>query len=159
MLPSQRLAALNLTLPTPPKPVAAYIPFVRVPMGAGGTGGLLFVSGQIPIKDGKLLAVGIVPGEVSPDEARACARQCALNALAVAADAAGSIDRVRRVVRLGVFVASAPGFRAQPAVANAASELMVELFGEAGRHARAAVGCSDLPLGAPVEVEATFEVE
>ncbi len=150
--PSEQLRELGITLPTPPSPVAAYVPSVR-------TGNLLFVSGQIPLNDGMLMAVGIVGSEVEIELAIACARQCAINALAVAGQAAGSIDRVKRVVRVGVFVACEPGFRQQPKVANGASELFQQVFGEAGRHARAAVGCSDLPLGAPVEVEATFEVE
>lgn len=150
--PSEQLTALGITLPTPPSPVAAYVPSVRA-------GNLLFVSGQIPLKEGKLMAIGIVGTEVSMEDAAACARQCAINAIAVGAQAAGSIDRIRRVIRVGVFVACEPGFRQQPKVANGASELFQQVFGEAGRHARAAVGCSDLPLGAPVEVEVTFEVE
>lgn len=150
--PTSRLAALGVALPQPAKPVAAYIPAVR-------TGNLLYISGQVPFRDGALVAQGTVPGVVSPETAKACARQCAINALAAAAAELGSIDRIRRVVRLGVWVASEPGFTAQPGVANGASELMVEVFGESGRHARAAVGSIALPLGAPVEVECLFEVE
>lgn len=150
--PSERLSELGITLPNPPTPVAAYVPSVR-------TGNLLFVSGQVPFKDGALVHQGLVPSQVTPDQARGAARQCAINALAVAAVALGSIDKVRRVVRLGVFVASDKGFHQQPQVANGASELMVEVFGDMGKHARAAVGAADLPLGAPVEVEAIFEVE
>lgn len=150
--PSEQLRSLGLTLPTPPTPVAAYVPWVR-------TGNLVFVSGQIPLREGALLATGIVGSEVEMEQALACARQCAINAMAVAAQAAGSIDRVKRVLKVGVFVACGPGFRQQPKVANGASELFQQVFGENGRHARAAVGCSDLPLGAPVEVEAVFEVE
>lgn len=149
--PTEQLAQLGIVLPAPPKPVAAYIPFVR-------TGDLVFISGQIPLKDGALVAQGIVGKDVPPEVAKACARQCAINALAVVASAVGSLDNVKRVVRLGVFVASPPGFHGQPGIANGASELMVEVFGDAGRHARAAVGSSDLPLGAPVEVDAIFEV-
>lgn len=150
--PEQRLAALGLTLPAAPRPVAAYVPYVR-------TGNLVFVSGQIPMKDGSMVATGRVPDEVDMATAVSCARQCALNGLAVVRDAVGSLDRVRRVVRLGVFVATAPGFHDEPKIGNGASELMVQVFAEAGRHARAAVGASDLPLGAPVEVEFLFEVE
>lgn len=150
--PEQRLEAMGLVLPPAPRPVASYVPFVR-------TGSLVFVSGQIPMRDGALVAVGRVPDQVDIQMAIACARQCAVNGLAVARDAVGSLDRVRRVVRLGVFIAASPGFHEEPRIGNGASELMVEVFGEAGRHARAAVGASDLPLGAPVEVEFLFEVE
>lgn len=148
----QRLSALGITLPTPPRPVAAYIPYVR-------TGNLLYLSGQIPLKDGTLIATGRVPDQVDVPTAVLCARQCALNAMAIIRDAAGSLDRVRRIVRLGVFVAAAPGFHDEPKIGNGASELMVQVFGDAGRHARAAVGCSDLPLGAPVEVDVIAELE
>ncbi len=142
-----RLHQLGITLPTPPKPVAAYVPCVKA-------GNLVYVSGQIPFRDGKLIAAGPVPSVVSVDDARAAAHQCALNALAVLATAVdGDLDRVERIVRLGVFVCSDPGFTDQPKVANGASEFVVEVFGEAGRHARAAVGSVALPLGAAVEVE------
>ena len=149
--PEQRLAAMGITLPAAPRPVAAYVPFVR-------TGNLVFVSGQVPFKDGALLAVGRVPDQVDVETAIACARQCALNGLAIARDAAGSLDNVRRVVRLGVFVAAQAGFHEEPKIGNGASQLMLDVFGDAGRHARAAVGVSDLPLGAPVEVDFVFEV-
>lgn len=149
--PSEALAALGLALPTPPKPVAAYIPSVR-------TGNLVFVSGQLPMREGTLTATGAVPSAVSPEAAKDAARVCALNALAVAAEAAGGLDRIRRIVRLGVFVQSDPGFTGQPGVANGASELMQSVFGEAGRHARAAVGSVALPLGATVEVDLIAEV-
>jgi enamine deaminase RidA (YjgF/YER057c/UK114 family) len=147
----QQLVKLGITLPTPPKPVASYVPCVR-------TGNLVFVSGQIPMKDGVLLATGSVPGRVSVEEAKACARQCALNALAVLRAEIGTLDRVARIVRLGVFVCSEPGFTDQPVVANGASDLMGEIFGEAGKHARAAVGSVALPRGAPVEVEVLAEI-
>lgn len=149
--PEARLNALGLALPAAPKPVAAYIPARR-------TGNLLFVSGQIPFAEGKLLAMGSIPDPVSVEQGRLCARQCVLNGLAVAKAELGSLSKIRQVVRLGVFVCSQPGFHAQPQVANGASELLQEVFGEAGRHARAAVGSIDLPLGAPVEVEFVFEV-
>jgi enamine deaminase RidA (YjgF/YER057c/UK114 family) len=148
---SDRILELGLTLPEAPKPVAAYVPSVR-------TGSLLLVSGQLPMEKGSLRAVGRVPEQVSLEEAQQCARVCVLNGLAVAEAALGSLDEIRRVVRVGCFVASTPDFTDQPKVANGASELLQEIFGEAGRHARAAVGSVALPLGAPVEVEFMFEV-
>lgn len=153
MTPTEALRRLGLTLPAAPKPVAAYIPAVR-------SGSLLFISGQIPLAEGKLLATGQVGAEggVSLETAIACARQCCLNGLAAAAAELGSIDEIRRVVRIGVFVAAGSTFTDHPKVANGASELLVAIFGEAGRHARAAVGAPSLPLGAPVEVEFLFEV-
>ncbi|GJQ30168.1 MAG: LysR family transcriptional regulator [Phycisphaerae bacterium] len=150
--PEQILKDLGFELPSAPKPVAAYIPFRR-------TDHLVFVSGQIPLSNGTLIATGTVPGAVSMEVARRCAVQCCLNALAVVKDAAGSLSAVRQVIRLGVFVASEPGFTQQPQVANAASELLVQAFGEKGKHARAAVGSIALPLGAPVEIEMVVEVE
>jgi len=148
---ANRLKELRLTLPAAPKPVAAYVPFVR-------TGNLLFISGQVPFRDGALTAAGTVPSGVSIEEAREAARQCVLNGLAVVQDAVGSLDNVVRIVRLGVFVASDPGFHEQPKVGNGASELLQEIFGDSGRHARAAVGSVALPLGAAVEVEMIVEV-
>lgn len=149
--PEARLAELGLALPEAPRPVAAYIPSRRA-------GNLLVVSGQIPLRDGKLLHQGRVPADVTIEQARECARQCTLNGLAVVKAAAGSLAAVRQVVRVGAFICCEPGFHAQPQVANGASELLVQVFGEAGRHARAAVGSIDLPLGAPVEVEFLFEL-
>lgn len=155
--PEQRLATLGLTLPTPPKPVAAYVPF-RI------TGNLVFIAGQIPLSEGKLLATGTVPEAVSMETALACSRQCALNGIAVANAAIASLglpnglSHIKQIVRLGVFVACGPSFTDHPKVANSASELMVEVFGDLGRHARAAVGAPSLPLGAPVEVEFVMEV-
>lgn len=149
--PEARLAGLGLALPTAPKPVAAYVP-CRV------VGNMVFVSGQIPMRDGALMAKGIVGREVSMEEAQACARQCVLNGLAVVKGAVGELSRVRQVVRLGVFVACEAGFTEHPKVANGASELLVDLFGEKGQHARAAVGSPSLPLGAPVEVEMVVEI-
>ncbi|KAA0212769.1 MAG: RidA family protein [Leptolyngbya sp. PLA3] len=149
--PSQRLAELGLTLPSPPRPVASYVPAVR-------SGNLLFVSGQIPIVAGKVIMTGAMPAAGSIEQAAAAARQCALNALAVAAGELGTIDRIRRVVRVGCFVASEPDFGDQPKVANGASDLLVAVFGEDGRHARAAVGSCALPLNVTVEVEFLFEV-
>ena len=145
------LAEMGLKLPEAPKPVAAYIPWRR-------TGNLVFVSGQIPMREGQLVAKGSVPGQVSVEQAQEAARQCVLNALAVIKSAAGSLEAVRQVVRVGVFVCSEAGFYDQPKVANGASELLVKVFGEAGKHARAAVGSVALPLGAAVEVEVVVEV-
>jgi enamine deaminase RidA (YjgF/YER057c/UK114 family) len=151
MTPSESLVRLGIALPAAPAPVAAYVPAVR-------SGSLLFISGQIPLADGRLLATGLVGAGVSLETAIACARQCCLNGLAAAAAELGSLDAIGRVVRIGVFVAAAPDFSDHPKVANGASDLLVEIFGESGRHARAAVGCPSLPLGAPVEVEFLFEV-
>ncbi len=150
MTASQKLAEMGLTLPEPPRPVGSYVPGVR-------SGRLYFVSGQVPLENGALIAAGKVGTDVSLEDAKVAARKCALNGLAIAAHAAGGIDRISRILRLGVFVNSAPGFTDQPKVANGASDLMVEIFGEAGRHARAAVGASELPLNAAVEVELMVE--
>ena len=150
MSPKERLAELGLELPPVTPPVAAYLPAVQ-------SGNHVYVSGQVPVADGKLLAAGKVGAEVTTDEAKELARRCALNALA-AVDALVGLDRVTRVVKVLGFVASASGFTGQPAVVNGASELFAEVFGPAGQHARSAVGVAELPLGAPVEVEAIFEV-
>jgi enamine deaminase RidA (YjgF/YER057c/UK114 family) len=149
--PLARLAALGLTLPPVVPPVAAYVPAVR-------TGGFVYVSGQLPVVDGKLLAVGKVGGGVSASDAAGLARTCALNALAAAAGVAGGLEAIRRIVKVTGFVASAPGFNGQPQVVNGASELFIEVFGEDGRHARSAIGVAELPLDAPVEVELIAEV-
>lgn len=149
---ADRLTELGVTLPSPPKPVAAYVPAVR-------TGNLLFISGQLPSEDGKVTYTGKVPVDVSQDDAYAAARLAVINALAVAQGEIGSLDRVTRVVRVMGHVASAPGFTGQPAVINGASELLGEIFGERGRHSRAALGAAELPLGACVEVEMILEVE
>jgi enamine deaminase RidA (YjgF/YER057c/UK114 family) len=148
---TERLAALGLTLPPVVTPLAAYVPALRV-------GGFVYVSGQVPVADGKLLGAGKVGGAVSEAEAAGLARTCALNALAAAAAAAGGLDQIRRIVKVTGFVASAPGFNGQPKVINGASELLIEVFGEDGRHARSAVGVAELPLDAPVEVELIAEV-
>ena len=147
-----RLRDLGIVLPEPPEPVAAYVPWVTA-------GNLIFVSGQLPTRDGGLPRTGHVGAEVTVEEAQEEARYCALNVLAQLRGAAGSLDLIGRIVRLGVFVASAPGFVHQAAVANGASELMKEIFGEDGKHARASVGVSELPLGAPVEVDAVALIE
>ena len=149
--PQQRLAGLGLTLPPVVAPLAAYVPAVR-------SGSLVYTSGQLPMADGKLQATGKVGAEVAPADAAALARTCALNALAAAASVAGGLDAISRVVKLTGFVASAPDFTGQPQVVNGASELLLEVFGEAGRHARSAVGMAVLPLDAPVEIEIVVEV-
>jgi enamine deaminase RidA (YjgF/YER057c/UK114 family) len=150
MNPEERLTELGVELPPAPKPVAAYIPAVR-------TGNLVFVSGQGPVRDGKLAYRGKVGAEVSVEEAQDAARITCLNGLAVLKAEIGDLAHLTRVVRLGVFVASAPGFTDQPQVANGASELLVDVFGDAGKHARAAVGMAELPMGMPVEIEFVFE--
>ncbi len=151
---SNRMAQLGLTLPEAPRPIASYIPAVGV-----SSGRLVFVSGQVPLESGKLIAAGTVPNEVSMEVAQRCARQCVLNGLAALAGEIGSLERLRRVVKLEVFVACGPGFTEHPKVANGASDLLVELMGDDGRHARAAVGVPSLPLGAPVEIAFTFLVD
>ena len=146
-----RLAELGITVPDVVPPVAAYQPTAR-------TGNLVFTSGQLPARDGEMIAIGKLGGEVSEEQGYDCARQCALNALAAVRAEIGSLDRVVRVVKAVVFVASTPDFTGQPKVANGASELLGEVFGEAGKHARSAVGVSALPLDVPVEVEIVVEV-
>ena len=148
---TERLAALGLTLPPVTAPAAAYVPAVR-------TGSYIYVSGQVPVADGKLAGTGKVGAEVSTEEAAQMARTCALNGLAAAASVAGGLGGIRRIVKVVGFVASAPGFSGQPQVINGASELLIEVFGEDGRHARSAIGVAELPLNAPVEVEMIVEV-
>lgn len=150
--PTQRLAQLGLTLPSVAAPVAAYVPTVR-------TGNLVFTAGQLPFVDGALQLTGKVGEDLTTEQAAALARQCALNALAAVAAEVGSIDRIRRVVKLVGFVASVPDFTGQPAVINGASEFLQHVFGDAGRHARSAVGVAVLPLDAPVEVELIVEID
>jgi len=149
--PEERLAELGLTVPDVVPPVAAYVPVVR-------SGSLVFTAGQLPMRDGALIATGKVGGEVSAEQAYECARQCALNALAAVVSEAGALSSVVRVVKAVVFVASTPDFTGQPGVANGASDLLGEVFGDAGRHARSAVGAPVLPLDAPVEVELVVEL-
>ena len=148
---AERLAELGLTLPPVTAPVAAYRPAVR-------TGNYAYTSGQLPIVDGELQATGKVGESVSPEEAVALARICALNALAAAAGAAGGLDAITRIVKVTCFIASAPSFTGQSQVANGASELLIDVFGDSGRHARSAVGMAVLPLDSPVEVELIAEV-
>ena len=149
MTNSQRLTELGIELPDVVAPLAAYVPAVR-------TGNLVYTAGQLPIRAGELLAAGKVGAEISPDQGNELARVCGLNALA-AVHALVGIDSVVRIVKVTGFVASAPGFSGQPSVVNGASELFGEIFGEAGAHARSAVGVSELPRNAPVEVEIIVE--
>ena len=149
--PEERLASLGLEVPEVAKPVAVYVPAVR-------SGNHVFTSGQLPMRSGELIATGKVGGEVSPEEAVECARQCALNALAAIRAEVGELSNVTRVVKVVAFVASTPDFTGQPGVANGVSELLGEVFGDAGVHARSAVGVPVLPLDAPVEVEMVVEV-
>ena len=146
----ERLTELGITLPTVVPPVAAYIPAVV-------TGNLVYTSGQLPMVDGALPATGKLGAEVSDEQGKALARQCALNGLAAVASVIGSLDRVTRIVKVVGFVASDPAFTGQPGVINGASEVLGEIFGDAGVHARSAVGVAVLPLNSPVEVELVVE--
>jgi enamine deaminase RidA (YjgF/YER057c/UK114 family) len=149
--PEDRLAELGLSVPEVAKPVAAYVPAVR-------SGDHVFTSGQLPMRGGELMVTGKVGGEVSPEEAIECAQQCVLNAIAAVKSVVGDLDRVAQVVKVVAFVASTPDFTGQPQVANGASELLGKVFGDAGIHARSAVGVPVLPLDSPVEVELVVRV-
>jgi enamine deaminase RidA (YjgF/YER057c/UK114 family) len=149
--PEQRLQGLGLSIPDVAKPVAAYVPAVR-------TGTYVLTSGQLPLREGSLLAAGKVGGQVSPEQAYDCARQCALNAIAAVRAEIGDLSAVTRVVKVVAFVSSTTDFTGQPQVANGASELLGEVFADAGQHARSAVGVPVLPMDAPVEVEMMVEV-
>ena len=146
-----RLADLGIDLPPVAKPVAAYVPAIQV-------GDQISTSGQLPLVSGSLPMTGLVGDQISQGDAAGQARVAALNALTAAADVAGGVNNIRRVVRVVVYVASTADFTAQPAVANGASELFGEIFGDAGRHIRSAIGVASLPLGAPVKVELTVQV-
>ncbi len=149
--PEEKLAELGLSVPDVPKPVAVYVPAVR-------SGHHVFTSGQLPMRSGELIATGKVGGEVTQEEAVECARQCGLNAIAAVKAEVGDLAEVKRIVKVVCFVASTPDFTGQPQVANGVSELLGEVFGDAGVHARSAVGVTVLPLDAPVEVELVVEV-
>ena len=151
MHPEEKLKELGLSVPEVAKPVAAYVPAVR-------SGNHVFTSGQLPMRSGELMVSGKVGGEVSEEEAAACAQQCALNAIAAVKAEIGDLALVKRIVKVVAFVASTPDFTGQPRVANGASELFGAVFGDAGVHARSAVGVPVLPLDAPVEVELLVEV-
>ena len=148
----RRLSELGIVLPQPPAPVASYIPYVT-------TGHLVFISGQIPLENGQVRYAGTLGKDMSLDEGKAAARMCGINLIAqLKAACGGDLDRVRRCIRLGVFVNAIAGFGQHPEVANGASDLMLEVFGDHGRHARAAVGAGSLPRNVAVEVEAVFEI-
>lgn len=149
--PTARLAALGVDVPEAPGAAAAYVGHVEV-------GGLVHTAGQLPLAAGELLAAGVVGDDVDVATAQRCARQCAINVLAQVAASGHDLDAIARIVKLTVFVASAPGFTDQHLVANGASEFLGDVFGDAGRHARSAVGVAALPLGSPVEIEATIAV-
>ena len=144
---SDRLAELGLVLPEPPPAVAAFEPYVVI-------GDTVYTSGQIATRDGKLVATGVLGVDVDVEGGQQAARACALNVLAQVNAAAGSLDRIARLVKITVFVASSPTFTQQPQVADGASRLLIDILGDAGRHARSAIGVASLPLGTPVEVEA-----
>ncbi|CAN5493265.1 RidA family protein [soil metagenome] len=146
-----KLKELGVTLPEAPKPVASYVPAVR-------TGNLVLTSGQLPMKDGQLVLTGIVGNDVTQEQATEAARLCAINNLAVIKSVIGDLDKIVRIVKLGVFVASAPTYTAHPKIANGASDFLQQVFGEKGRHARSTLGMACLPLNAPVEVEMIVEV-
>lgn len=149
--PEARLKALGIELPLAPRPLASYVPAVR-------SGNLVFLAGQGPVADGKLVVTGKVGAELTEEEGYKAARITILNSLAVLRAEIGTLDRVRRIVKLVGWVNSAPGFTRQPWVINGASDLLVEIFGDAGRHARSAVGANELPLNIPVEIELVVEI-
>lgn len=151
MTPEEKLTDLGIELPDAPGPLGSYIPFVK-------TGNLIFLSGMLPLKDGKLLRTGRVGESVSAGEAIEDARITVINALAVLRSAIGSLDRVKRCVKMTGFISSSENFTEQPRVLNAASELIFDIFGNAGKHARSAVGVSVLPMNSPLEIELIFEI-
>lgn len=149
---SENLKSLGITIPPAPQPLAAYVPAVK-------TGKYVFTSGQVPLKDGKIAYTGKVGQELTPDEGKMAAEICGINCISAVLSVAGDIDKIARIVKLTVFVSSAPGFTSQPEVANGASELMIKIFGDNGKHARSAVGVGELPRGAAVEVEMIAELK
>jgi enamine deaminase RidA (YjgF/YER057c/UK114 family) len=146
-----RLAELGLELPPPPQPLASYVPVVL-------SGDLAFVSGQTPMSEGAPLFTGRVGAEVPVEQAQQAAARCVLQSLAALREALGDLDRIRRIVSVSVFVAPAPGFTDLPKAANGASDLLVEVFGDPGRHSRTTVGVAELPLGVPVEISMVAEI-
>lgn len=152
MTPEENLKSLGIELPEIPKPLGSYLPFVRI-------GDFVYLSGMLPLRGGKLLKEGRIGDNVSSDAAVELAREAAINALAVLRSAVGSLNKVKRCVKITGFIASAQDFTGQPKVLNGASDLIFAIFGEAGRHARAAVGVNVLPMNSPLEIEFMFEVE
>ena len=148
----EKLASLNIILPSPPKPAGSYVPVVI-------TGKLAFVSGQIPIKDGKVAFLGKVPKDISVDETQKAAKLCIINALSHLKNELGSLDRISKIVRVSGFVNSTPEFIDQPKVINAASDLIYEIFGSKGQHSRIAIGVSSLPMNSCVEIDIIAEIE
>lgn len=146
-----KLKEMGIKIPEAPKPLAAYIPALQ-------TGNLVMTAGQLPMVNGKLMFEGKVGFDVTAEDAKEAAKQCAINCLSVIKSEIGSLDKIKRIVKLTVFVNSADGFTAQPQVANGASEFVVEVFGQAGKHVRSAVGVNELPINAPVEIEMIVEV-
>jgi enamine deaminase RidA (YjgF/YER057c/UK114 family) len=151
MSPEEKLKELGIILSEAPKPLGSYVPCVQ-------TGNLLFLSGMLPLREGKLTKTGRVGESVSIEEAQEDARQCVVNALSVLKSYPGDLNKIKKCVKLNGYVASSQDFTEQPKVLNAASDLLFEIFGEAGRHARAAVGVSALPLNSPIEIDFIFEV-
>jgi enamine deaminase RidA (YjgF/YER057c/UK114 family) len=147
----EKLKEMGIEIPEAPKPLAAYIPAVK-------TGNLVMTAGQLPMVNGKLILEGKVGSDVTVEEAEEAAKQCAVNCLSVIKAEIGSLDKIKRIVKIAAFVNSADGFTAQPKVANGASEFVVEVFGDAGKHVRSAVGVNELPINAPVEIEMIVEV-
>jgi len=147
----ERISSLGITLPTPPKPAGSYIPVVQ-------TGNLLFVSGQIPMKDGKVTFQGKVPTSLSIEEAQKASKLCTINALAQIKNEVGTLDKISRIVKVSGFVNSSQDFVDQPKVINAASDLLFEIFGESGKHSRVAVGVASLPLNSAVEIDMIVEI-
>jgi enamine deaminase RidA (YjgF/YER057c/UK114 family) len=147
----EKLKSLNITLPSPPKPVGAYVPVIK-------SEHIVYVSGQIPIKDGKLVFKGKVPSDQSLEQAQKAAKLCTINALAQLKSELGSLDKISKILRVSGFVNSVPDFTEQPKVINSASDLLFEIFGEKGKHSRIAVGVASLPLGATVEIDMIVEI-
>ncbi len=151
MTPEEKLAGLGIELPEPPKPLGSYVPALR-------TGNLLFLSGVLPVRDGRLLKTGKIGAGLDEKEGAGLAREAAVNALAIAKGYLGGLDRIKRCVKLTGYVAGAPGFTGQAAVLNGASEFLVQVLGDPGRHVRSAVGVAELPMDSPLEIEFIFEV-
>jgi enamine deaminase RidA (YjgF/YER057c/UK114 family) len=148
----EKIKELGFELPQAPTPLASYVPTVR-------SGNLVFTAGQVPVKDGKLIYAGKVGKDISAEDAQKAAQICALNCISVVKAEIGSLENIKRIVKISVFVNSAEGFTEQPKVANGASDLLVEIFGEAGKHARSAVGVNELPIDAAVEIEMIAEIK